>query len=508
MPWPPDATALFRLYTAWQGRRLDRAEPLTQQRRTLSALLRRAAETRFGRDHGFAGLDGIEAFQAAVPLRRYEDFWPVYGAPHFPVLEDVIWPGRVPFFAVSSGTTTGETKYLPVSREMVASNKRAALLTLVHEMRCHPAARPLAGKTFMLGGSTALERLAPGVHSGDLSGIAAHTTPLWARPYSFPTEDLALESDWQRKIDRLSTVAPQHRIAAISGVPSWVLLLFERMAEVHGIAVEEVAPRLLPALRLYIHGGVSLAPYRARFDALLGGTAAQTREVYPASEGFIAIQDGASGAGLLLLTDNGLFFEFIPTAELDSPQPTRHWLGTAELDVDYAIALSSNAGLFAFVLGDTVRFVSKQPPRILVTGRTSWTLSAFGEHVIGEELVTAVTAAAEAAGIEITEFTVAPVYPRAGERQGRHRFVVETAAQPGAALAAQLGRIIDETLARENEDYRIHRHGDVQLAAPQVVLVPPGRFAAWMAQRGKLGGQNKVPRVLADAAELQGLTRG
>lgn len=508
MAWPPDATPLFKLYAAREGRRLDHADPVADQRRTLAYLLRRAAETRFGRDHGFNRLDGVEAFQGAVPLRRYEDFWPAYGAPHFPLLNNVIWPGRIPFFAVSSGTTSGETKYLPVSREMVASNKRAALLTLVHELRCHRDARPLAGKTFMLGGSTALERLAPGVHAGDLSGIAAHTTPLWARPYSFPPEHLALEADWQRKIDGLAGAAPKHRIAAISGVPSWVQLLFERMAELHGIDVEAAVPRLMPALRLYIHGGVAFAPYRPRFDTLLAGNGARTREVYPASEGFIAIQDGDSGAGLRLITDNGLFFEFIPTAQLDCANPTRHWLATAETGVDYAIALSSNAGLFAFVLGDTVRFVSKQPPRILVTGRTSWTLSAFGEHVIGEELVTAVTAAAAAAGIEITEFTVAPVFPGAGEGRGRHRFVLETAAEPSTDLEAKLGRTVDDTLSRENEDYRVHRRGDVQLAAPEIVLVPPGRFTAWMARRGKLGGQHKVPRVLDDAAELRGLIDG
>ncbi len=508
MGFLPDATMLLRPYARRQLRRLE-GDPATGQRQVLQELLDRSAPTRFGRDHDFAALsrsaDPVAAFQAAVPLRRFEDMWDAYFKSAFPLLDDISWPGRMPFFAETSGTTSGRTKYIPVSHDMVAANRRAALTTLALELANHKDARPLAGKTFMLGGSTALTELAPGVFSGDLSGIATRTTPFWARPYSFPDETLALESDWDRKLDTLARAAPDQPIAAISGVPSWVLLLFERMSAIHQTPLNEVVTRLLPGLRLYIHGGTGYETFRSRFDPIFARAGTQTREVYPASEGFIAIQDRGSGEGLRLLAEHGVFYEFVPTAELDSQQPTRHWLGTVETGIDYAVVMSNNAGLFGHILGDTVRFVSTDPPRLLISGRTAWTLSAFGEHVIGEELIAAVTHAARTHGTEIAEFTVAPVYPGDTDPLGRHVYVLETSDHSEPGLADRLAEEIDAHLCADNDDYRVHREGDVQLAAPRAVLLPPGSFAAWMARRGKLGGQNKVPRVVEGVDQLDGL---
>jgi hypothetical protein len=262
----------------------------------------------------------------------------------------------------------------------------------------------------------------------------------------------------------------------------------------------ESAGRLVdfyPNLELLVHGGVSFAPYRARFDALLAGSHAETREVYPASEGFIALADRGPGEGLRLLTDNGLFLEFVPLEELDAASPTRHWLETAETGVNYALVLTSCAGLWSYIIGDTVRFVEKSPPRILVTGRTSYSLSVFGEHLIGEEIDAAVSAGAAAVGGSIADFTVGPVF--AEDRPGRHLYLIEFSVPVAAGKAEEFARVLDRELSRRNVDYAEHRAGGYGMSAPQVIFLPPGSFAAWMKARGKFGGQNKVPRVIADA---------
>jgi hypothetical protein len=497
-----DATPLLRLYAHRRGHRLAALDPAAAQQQQLLGLVRAARGTRFGRDHGFARIAGVADFQRRVPLRRYEDFWRDYWQPAFPRLRDISWPGPIRYFAVTSGTTTGNNKYIPVSHAMVAANRRAVLDMFSFHLAARPHSRVLGGRNFMLGGSTDLVRQAPGISSGDLSGIAANEVPWWARRRYFPPRGLALIPDWDRKIDALAYASLQADIRTISGTPSWVLPFFARLAE-----LRPDRPRgtesWYPNLDLFIHGGVNYAPYRAQFDALLPPRVDQ-REVYPASEGFIAVADRGYGEGLRLITDNGLFFEFVPVDEIDAPQPTRHWLGTVETGVNYAVVLSSNAGLFGYVLGDTVRFVERRPPRLLITGRLSYMLSAFGEHLIGEEIDQAILQAAASIGATVPEYAVAPVFPAGPQERGGHRFLVEFAApMPEAALAAFAGAL-DAALAAENADYAAHRQ---LMRPPDVVAVPPGGFAHWMRHRGRLGGQNKVPRVIADAALFQDLER-
>jgi hypothetical protein len=480
---PFDSTPLLRLYARGRLAQLARLDPAVAQHRLLMGLVRRAARTRFGEKHGFAAIGSVAEFQAQVPLRRYEAFWSEWWEPGWPMLRDVTWPGPVPYFALSSGTTSGRTKRIPVTREMVLANRGAGLDVLSQHLGQHPASRIFAGPAFMLGGSTTLEEVAPGVRQGDLSGIAAHEVPSWIRAWSWPPEDLALIADWDTKLARLAEAAPVEAIRVLSGTPSWLLMLLERLAPRGG----------LPALELLVHGGVAWAPYRDRIAPFLPPGCA-TREVYPASEGFVAIADRGDGEGMRLNLDRGCFFEFVPVAELDAESPTRHWAATLETGVEYAVVVSSCAGLWAYVIGDTVRFVDRSPPRLLVTGRTSYTLSTFGEHLAGAEIEAALLAAARQQGVAVAEYTVGPEF--AGTA-GRHRWLVEAACAVPEGAAPALAAAIDALLHTANEDYAAHRDGR-QLAPPEVVLLPPGAFEAWMRSQGKLGGQHKVPRVMAD----------
>lgn len=502
-----DATPLFRLYARQRGRALDRQDPVEAQRRQLMCLLQRAAQTRFGRDHDFARIRTVEDFQSAVPLRRYEEMWEGWWKAVFPVLKDVSWPGHIPYLAATSGTTTGRTKYIPVSREMVRANRRAALDIIVHHLRARPYSRVLGGLNFMLGGSTAMERLAPGVLAGDLSGIAANEIPAWARPFYYPPPDLARLSDWAEKVDRMGSASLELDIRTIGGTASWLLLYFDRLAEL-APGRGRRAVDFYPNLELLVHGGVNFSPYRPAFEWMLEGSHAELREVYPASEGFVALADRGTGEGLRLMADNGLFFEFVPVEELDSPTPRRFWLENVETGVNYAIVLSSNAGVWSYILGDTVRFVETRPPRILVTGRTSYTLSAFGEHLIGEEIEQAVAEAAAESGATVVDFSVGAVLSDRPGSLGGHVWVVEFGGGPPQEdMLAGFASALDQSLSRQNADYKDHRAGGFGMAAPLVEPAPPGTFTEWMRRRGKLGGQHKVPRVIQDPDLLAGLRR-
>ncbi len=502
-----DVTPLLRIYARRRARARDAVPPAAAQQMVLAKLASAAQRTRFGLAHRLKRVGNVADFQSAVPLHRYEDLWTEWWEPHFPQLRDVTWPGRIPYFAVSSGTSSGRTKYLPLSRSMIAANRRAGLEVLANHVLYRPQSRVLGGRLFMLGGSTRLERLGRRVQGGDLSGIMAAETPSWSGFLTYPPGRLAAQSDWEEKIDALVADLPRRDIRLIGGTPSWLLLLFERLAQAHPQAGWG-AKGLFPNLELVVHGGVNFAPYRDRFADWLDGSHAETREVYPASEGFIGIADGAPEDGLRLILDDLLFYEFVPLEELDSPSPTRHWIANVEPGVNYAVILTSSAGLWAYILGDTVTFVSLDPPRVRVTGRTSYSLSAFGEHLIDAELEASVTEAARAIGADITDFSVGPVFPDAAEARGRHRFVVEFARPPDGAAVERFAERLDAALCAENDDYAAHRREGFGMLPPQVVAVPPGRFAAWMKARGKLGGQHKVPRVVGDARDLDGLVDG
>ena len=501
------ATPFVLLYAQWRNWQLTIQRPAETQERELLRLVRTAASTRFGRDHHFASIGNVQEFQDRVPIRTYEELWKGYWQAEFPELTDCTWPGTIPYFALTAGTTTGVTKYIPCSRAMLDANFRAAQDVLFHHLRNRPMSRILGGKAFILGGSTDLREEAPGIYSGDLSGIEANEIPWWLRPYTFPPRDLALLTDWKVKVERLAQLSLDEDIRAISGTPNWLLILLDRLAELRPDK-ERRLQSYYPSLEVLVHGGVDFKPYAKRFTELLEGSRAELREVYPASEAFIAIADRGPGEGLRLLVDNGVFFEFVPVKELGASNPSRHWLGNVEPGIEYAVVLSTCAGAWAYILGDTISFLELDPPRILVTGRTSYVLSAFGEHLIGSEIEAAIARAATAINAHVVDYCVAPSFAESPGQKAVHHYVVEYAGcRPQRSQLAAFASALDARLCTLNADYKQYRAGDYGLQAPTVEAVTPGCFAAWMKSRGKLGGQHKVPRIINDAELFASLRR-
>ncbi len=480
-------SAGFRIASALKRRSIERAIPVRAQELQLRRLVKKAQATRFGRDHGFEQIDSVSSFQRAVPIRTYEALWDDYLRASYPVFDSLTWPGRIPYIALSSGTTQGPTKYIPVSWEMVRSNRRAASASLAWHVARRTGSNLFDGRFCVLGGSTDLETVAPGVRQGDLSGIAAVEVPRILRPHAFPPLELALESDWDTKISRLAVAACDLRITLVSGVPSWLLEFFQQIL---GRTGKSTIAEVWPHLELVVHGGVKFDPYREAFRALIGSNDVGFQEVYPSSEGFIAFGDPATGL-LRLAFDHGIFYEFIKVSELDDQAPARHWLGTVEPGVNYAIVVSTCAGMWAHLIGDTVRFESLSPPLLTFTGRTRYSLSAFGEHLINEEVEEAISRVLEESGGVLRDWHLGPVF--SSSRMGHHMLVVEFDADPPDPTGFRDS--LDRYLCRRNADYQAHRTRGAGLPSPALVVAARGGFADWMRSRGKLGGQNKVPRM-------------
>ncbi len=500
-----DATSLLRLYARWRNSFLEARSPGELQTSQLLTLLSTAANTRFGKQYDFASIASVEDYQRRVPLRTYEQFWQDWWQDAFPRLENCTWPGLIENFAVSSGTSSGTTKYIPCTSEILASNRKAAFDLLVHHVTNRPQSRILGGKNFLLGGSTELTSPAPGIFCGDLSGIVAKQVPWWLKSRYFPPAELTTLKNWEEKIDTFARASLSEDIRMISGVPAWMLIFFDALKEIAPNGAAGIAS-VYSNLEMVVHGGVNFNPYIDRFREILAGSHAELREVYPASEGFIATADRGFGDGLRLHLDHGMFYEFVPLDELASETPTRHWIGNVELDVNYAVALTTCAGLWSYIIGDTVRFVDTRVPRVLVTGRTSYYLSAFGEHLIAEEIDDGITTASRTHDLPVTDYSVGPVYPKNQGELGGHIYVIEFAgATPSTEALEKFALTLDQKLCQRNEDYDAHRANGFGLRSPTIVPVCPGTFSDWMKSRGKLGGQNKVPRVITKPELLDDL---
>jgi len=466
------------------------------------------ARTAFGAAHGLTAGTRCEEFAARVPLRAYEQF-----APWIERMKrgetDILHPGRCAYFAVSSGTTAGPSKYLPVNAAMLRHFRDTGLDSLF----CYAArtghSRVFLGRHLFLGGATSLQPMpeaAAPTWAGDLSGITAANLPAWVQRQLYePGVEIAAIADWPEKLRAIAHRTLDRNITLAAGIPSWLLVLAETLraaAAERGRSVANVA-ELWPRLECLVHGGVPLAPFAARLREAFGAQV-NFHEVYPASEGFIAVQDAGADEGLRLLADRGIFYEFLPLddyrhADAATQAARAVPLAGVKVGVDYVLLLTTPAGLTRYVIGDVVRFTGTTPPRLVYAGRTRLELSAFGEHVIEKELTDTVTAACARLAVPLADFHVAPLFPdpAAGRARGAHEWWIEPAgpvpAGSGGALAAEL----DAGLAARNDDYAAKRQGG-GLLAPVVRLVPPGGFAAWLKQAGKWGGQNKLPRCRSD----------
>ena len=469
------------------------ADPAAAQRRTFRKLLRRARHTWFSREYGLAEVRTPEEFARRVPIRDYVS--------QLPLVErmlagerDVCWPGRVKYFAQTSGTTAGD-KRIPMTPDMIRANVRAGLAIFAYYARRGPGElwRLWDGQLLFLGGSSAMTATESGAQIGDLSGIATRSIRWPIRPRYEPGAELALIDSWEQKVQRVAERVATRDVRFVTGMPSWVMVLFRRICALRGVDPAGGMSEVWPNLQLFVHGGVNFTPYRAAFRRFFRPDhRLDTQEVYPASEGFIAVQAEADPPGMEMLTDNGLFYEFVPLAQWGRDDAPRLTIDEVELDVPYSLVISTCAGLWAYDLGDVVRFVSLVPPRIVFAGRNKHFINAFGENIIGEQVCQAVSAAAAETGAEVAEFTAAPRYADQDHDVGAHQYVVEFNVPPPAGLDA-FAAAIDTTLQALNHDYTVKRTGDLGMTCVEVAPVPKGAFYDWMKRRGKLGGQHKVP---------------
>lgn len=474
----------------WAIRRLRRnvSQPAQAQREVLADLVAAAENTAFGQDHGLAkGMD-VADYQRAVPVRDYEGL-KGYMDRAVAGEADVLWPGVPLYFCKTSGTTSG-AKYIPLTKDSMPNHIGSARNALLGHIAGTGDASFVDGKMIFLQGSPELAKTPGGVHLGRLSGIVAHHVPGYLQANRLPSWETNCIDDWETKVDAVVRETCTEDLRLVSGIPSWVQMYFERLLEHTGKAtVREVFPNL----SLFVHGGVAFGPYAERFRQLLGFDIARV-ELYPASEGFLAYQDAPEVEGMLLNVNDGIFFEFIPADRYFDEAPPRLTVGEVELGVQYAVVLSSNAGLWGYDIGDTVKFVSLDPPRVVVTGRIKHFTSAFGEHVIAEEVEGAAQEAVAAHGGVMTEFHVAPqVTPEEGLPY--HEWVVAFEEMPKDVDA--FATTLDVALQARNPYYKDLIQGAV-LRSAVVTPVRSDAFTEAMRKRGKLGGQNKVPRLAND----------
>lgn len=463
------------------------ADPGKYQKRIFRKIIGKAAKTQFGRDHGFSDIRSHEDYVKQVPVRDYEQL-SGYVQMILDGGSDILWPGKPVYFAKTSGTTSG-TKYIPITKDSIPNHifsARNALLSYVHESGNGDF---LDGKLIFLSGSPVLEKKA-GINTGRLSGIVNHHVPSYLRTNQMPSYETNCIEDWEQKVDKVVEETVKEDMTLISGIPPWVQMYFDRLVAREGKPVKDIFPNF----SMFVYGGVNFEPYRNKLFETIGKTI-DSIETYPASEGFIAYQDSQHKEGLLLLTNTGIFFEFIPADEYFDENPTRLTVDEVEIGKNYAVVINSNAGLWGYSIGDTVKFVSKYPHRLLVTGRIKHFISAFGEHVIGEEVEKAMKLTCEKfPETELVEFTVAPnVTPEEG--LPKHEWYIEFASEPSDLK--EFAEELDKQLQNLNSYYDDLISGSI-LSRLEIISLKKDSFIDYMRSIGKLGGQNKVPRLSND----------
>ena len=462
-------------------------DPVGTQEKVFNQLIQKASNTKFGRDHKFSEIKSHADFVANVPVRDYE------GLKHYveEIKEgkpDILWPGLPIYFCKTSGTTSG-VKYIPLTKDSMPNHIRSARNAILCYIADTGQADFVNGKMMFLQGSPELE-VVNKIPFGRLSGIVAHHVPSYLQKNRMPTYEVNCIEDWEEKVDAIVDQTIPENMTLISGIPAWVQMYFEKIAEKTGKKIKDVFPNF----SLFIYGGVNFEPYRNRFEELVGKQIPSI-ELYPASEGFIAYQDSQSEEGMLMVLDDGIFYEFIKAEDYFNENPRRYSIGEVELGVNYALILNTNAGLWGYSIGDTVKFTSLKPARVIVSGRIKHFTSAFGEHVIAEEVEHAIQEGMSKYPCEIVEFTVAPeVNPREGELP-YHEWFVEFYKEPDNLEG--FCEVIDQAMQKKNPYYLDLLEGNI-LQRLKITKIRAGGFTAFMKDRGKLGGQNKIPRLSND----------
>ena len=463
--------------------------PFETQQETLYKLLAKAASTEWGERYNYSSITSIKDYQSRFPVQTYEDI-----IPYVERLRrgegNLLWPGEIKWFAKSSGTTSTKSKFIPMSREALEDcHYRAGKDILIIYSMQRPETRIFSGKSLTLGGSHKMNQFSNDSLYGDLSAILIENAPFWVEIIRTPKHKIALLEDFEEKLDKITKATVEENVTSISGVPSWYLVLIKQILACTG---KSNLLDVWPNLEVFFHGGISFVPYRDQYKKLIAGDQMNYMETYNASEGFFGIQDDPSRTDMLLMLDYGIFYEFIPADKIDSDSSPVCTIGEVEKGVNYAIIISTNGGLWRYMMGDTIAFTCLDPYRFKITGRTKHFINVFGEEVIVDNADKALDEACKATGAVISEYTAGPVFMNLSSK-GSHEWIIEFEKEPSDISCFK--DIVDNTLKSINSDYEAKRFKDLNLVSPIVRSVPKGTFNKWLKAKNKLGGQNKVPRL-------------
>jgi len=462
--------------------------PVSTQRDVLQDLVTVAQYTAFGKEHHFSKLFTLKEFKLKVPIREYEDLQP-YIERMLAGEDNVLWNTPVRWFAKSSGTSNNKSKFIPVSEESLQENHfKASKDVLTNYYNNFPSSDLLTGKGLVVGGSHQISVLNNEIQYGDLSAVLMQNTPFWGQWLRTPELSVALLDNWNDKIEQLAQTTADENVTSLAGVPTWTILLLKRILEIKG---KNCIADVWPNLELYINGGVSFIPYRDHFEKIIGKPI-NYLEIYNASEGFFAGQDMPNTNGLNLFTEHGIFYEFMPMDEYGKNTPKTVGLDQVQTGVQYALVISTNGGLWRYLVGDTVCFTSIYPYRIKVTGRVKHYMNAFGEEVIVDNTDKAIAAAAAKTNSLVADYTAAPVF-FSDNHNGAHEWLIEFAKEPESLNEFTIE--LDKALQSLNSDYEAKRFGNIALGLPKIHIVPQGFFSRWLESKGKVGGQHKIPRL-------------
>jgi len=474
--------------------------PFDVQKEVFTRLIEQALRTTWGVQYGYDSIDSVEDYQQRVPISTYDDMKPYIGR----LMEDeqnLLWPTEIKWFAKSSGTTADKSKFIPVSNEALEDcHFRGGKDIIAFYTQQRPDNSILKGKGLTLGGSAEVNKFSNQSYYGDLSAVIIKNLPFWAQFIRTPAMEIALIPDFEEKLAKIIDTTVHENVTSIAGVPSWNLVLLKAVLDYTGKSnILEVWPNL----ELFTHGGVSFAPYRDTFKKLIPSDKMNYLETYNASEGFFGIQDDLERDDMLLMLDLGVFYEFIPMEHFHEDNPPAYTVGEVKTGINYAMVITTNGGLWRYMIGDTVVFTSLFPHRIKISGRTKFYINAFGEEVIEENAENALMGACEETGAVIKEYTAGPMY-MSDKSKGGHEWMIEFEKAPDDLEKFTLA--LDRTLGSVNSDYEAKRYKNITLMLPKVVSLEPGTFYRWMQKRGKLGGQNKIPRLSNDRKYLDELS--